>query len=144
MFKELSRWYNLFLSKRALPKRLRKRADKYYRITLRDFIKKSGRKPNKNELFEIVVKTSHRAYGARRTWNGPGHDVRQLIRKYLLLKNRIRLKYELQPLKRKRRNKKGRNRKGRISKRRNSKRSNKKKPWWIEDREIARRGEEVW
>ncbi len=29
-------------------------------------------------------------------------------------------------------------------KRRNSKRSNKKKPWWIQDREIARRGEEVW
>jgi len=139
----LNRIWNLFLTKIKLSKKIRKRADKYFNRSLREFRKKKKRKPNRNELFLLVVKASHRtigvkearkklekryedlwvqdAYGVHDVKTGKyirddltergskkfrrkvidnklklDHNKRQWIRKYLLLKNKIRDNYKIQ------------------------------------------------
>ena len=71
-------------------------AQKYFNKTLREFRNKKHRKPNRNEMFLLVVKASHRAIGIKRAGGSIGHIKRQRIRKYLLLKNKIRDNYKIQ------------------------------------------------
>ncbi|MFC1685604.1 hypothetical protein ACFLZZ_01120 [Nanoarchaeota archaeon] len=94
--KELHRWFNLLITKLVLPKKSRNRADHYFSRTLKDFRKRKHRKPNRNEIFLLVVKTSHRVFGAKKFRGWKGHLKRQWVRKYLLLKNKIRDKFDIQ------------------------------------------------
>ena len=57
---------NFLLTKIILSKKIRKRADRYFNRTLLDFKKEHKRKPNRNDLFLLVVKTSHRAVGIKK------------------------------------------------------------------------------
>ncbi len=92
LFREL----NLLFTRILLSERIRNRADKYFNRTLKEFKSKNHRKPNRDELFLLVVKASHRTMGVKRARGGEGHIKRQWIRKYLLLKNKIREKYKIQ------------------------------------------------
>ncbi|PJE81393.1 hypothetical protein COU58_02840 [Candidatus Pacearchaeota archaeon CG10_big_fil_rev_8_21_14_0_10_32_42] len=90
------RQINLMISKWFLSLRIRKRADKYFHKTLNDFVKKNKRKPTSDEQFLLVVKASHRTLGIKKARGKKGHLERQWIRKYLLLKHKIRNKYKIQ------------------------------------------------
>jgi hypothetical protein len=92
----LYRELNLLFLKIVLSNKIRSRADKYFRRTIKEFKNRHHRKPDRDELFSLVVKTSHRTIGIRRLGGVEGHIKRQRIRKYLLLKNRIRKRYRLQ------------------------------------------------
>ncbi|MFH1290330.1 MAG: hypothetical protein ABIH92_02885 [Nanoarchaeota archaeon] len=76
---------------------LQKKADSCFAKRLRDFKKKHNRKPDRNEIFLLVVSTSHDAIKQR---TRIGHRTRQRVRKYLLLKNNIRKDYKMQRPKR--------------------------------------------
>ena len=93
---KLYRSLNLFFIKFVLSKRIRKRADRYFKRTLREYKKKHRKKPGRDRLFLLVVKASHRTLGVRKARGIGGHYKRQWIRKYLLLKNRIRDNYKIQ------------------------------------------------
>jgi len=93
---KISKFLNLLISKIILSKNSRKRADHYFSITLREFRKRKHRKPNRNEIFLLVVKASHRTAGIKTAGGKSRHIKRQWIRKYLLLKNNIRDKYNIQ------------------------------------------------
>ena len=95
LIKKLSKILNLLIIKIILSKKIRKRADRLFSKTLREF-KKKHKKPDRNELFLLVVKASHRVLGAKKHRGTKGHLKRQQIRKYLLLKNNIRDKYKIQ------------------------------------------------
>jgi hypothetical protein len=99
LFKFLYRQVNLLFIKLALPIKIRRRADKYFNRTLEEFRKKYKRKPDRNEMFLLVVKASHRTAGIKRIPGKEGHIKRQWIRKYLLLKSNIRDKYKIQEAK---------------------------------------------
>jgi|TARA_B100001971_G_C18211448_1_gene550968 hypothetical protein len=96
LFRELHRKLNLLITKYVLSERIRNRADKYFNRTLKEFKNKKHRKPDRNELFLLVVKTSHRVIGVKKAKGSKGHIKRQWIRKYLLLKNKIRDNFKIQ------------------------------------------------
>lgn len=96
LFKYLDREINLLFAKLVLSTNLRERADRYMGITIQEFRRRHKRKPNRNEIFLLVVKASHRTLGIRSLGGKRGHIKRQWIRKYLLLKNNIRDKYKIQ------------------------------------------------
>lgn len=96
LLKQLSRIFNLLTIRVILSNRLRKRADKYFNRTLRDFRKRYRKEPDNNEKFLLVVKASHRTSGAKHSRGKRGHIKRQWIRKYLLLKYKIRNDYKIQ------------------------------------------------
>lgn len=105
LMKKIDIFFNLLITKIVLSKRLRKRADKYFSKTLKEFKRRKHRKPNRDEIFLLVVKASHRARGVNRDKNEvQGHFKRQWIRKYLLLKNNIRDRYDIQGERRRKRN----------------------------------------
>ena len=95
-FLELNRSLNLLFTKIVLSQRIRKRADRYYNRTLKEFRKKHHRKPDRNESFLLVVKTRHRVLGVKIAGGSKGHIKRQWVTKYLLLKNRIRDSFKIQ------------------------------------------------
>lgn len=99
LFRYLHRQINLLFTKLALSIKIRRRADKYFNITLQEFRKKHKRKPDGDEIFLLVVKASHRTAGVKTISGKKGHIKRQWIRKYLLLNNNIRYKYSLQEAK---------------------------------------------
>jgi len=96
---------NLIKARLIIPFKIRRRADRLFDRTIKEFKKKHKRKPKEKELFGLVVKTSHRVIGIkssrRQRLRKLGHFERQWIRKYLLLKNNIRDKYKIQPVKEK-------------------------------------------
>jgi len=96
LYRFLHKKLNLLLLILNLPKDIRKRADKYFNKSKSEFRLKHNKKPNRDELFLLVVKSSHRALGVKKASGKKGHYNRQLIRKYLLLKNNIRDKYKIQ------------------------------------------------
>ncbi len=96
LFTYLSKNLNLLLIKIFLSQKIRNRADKYFKMTIRDFKNKNHRKPNRDELFLLVVKTSHRTIGVKKIGGYKGHIKRQQIRKYLLLSNNLRNNYKIQ------------------------------------------------
>ncbi len=96
LFRYLNGKINLLFAKIILSTNIKKRADKYLRITIQEFRKSHKRKPNRDELFLLVVKASHRTLGIKKARGEKGHIKRQWIRKYLLLKNKIRDKYKIQ------------------------------------------------
>ena len=87
---------NLFLTKLILPIKLRNRADRYFDKTVKEFVKTHKRIPDRDEIFLLVVKSSHRTLGIKKSRGKKGHIKRQWIRKYLLLKNNIRSRYKIQ------------------------------------------------
>lgn len=98
--KQFSRTFNLLITKIILSNKLRKRADKYFNKTIGEFKKEHNRKPDRNEIFLLVVKASHRTLGIKSSrkqrLKNLGHTKRQWIRKYLLLKYRIRDNFKIQ------------------------------------------------
>jgi len=96
LYNYFHRQINLIISKLSLSIRIRRRADKYFHRTLDDFIKRNKRKPTRDEQFLLVVKASHRTLGIKKARGRRGHLERQWIRKYLLLKNKVRDKYKIQ------------------------------------------------
>lgn len=92
---------NLIFAKIVLSKKIRNRANRDFDRTLREFRKKKRRKPNRDEIFLLVVKASHRTLGVKRAIGEQGHMKRQWIRKYLLLRNNVRSNYKIQKSKRK-------------------------------------------
>ncbi|MFH1238196.1 MAG: hypothetical protein V1491_02045 [archaeon] len=87
---------NLIISKLVLSKRIRERADKYFNLSIKEFRKRNKKAPNRNEIFLLVVKASHRTLGIKKAKGRKGHIKRQQIRRYLILKNNIRQNYKLQ------------------------------------------------
>lgn len=80
-------WFRL---KIKLPYRLKIKADKKFKKLLKKFEERNKRKPNKKELFRIIINASHitiRKSGKR------AHFGRQKIRKYLLEKHKVVKKY---------------------------------------------------
>ena len=72
---------------------LRKKSDLAFATRLYKFKKKYKRNPNRNEMFLIVVTTSHDVV---KQLGRKGHWTRQRVRKYLLEKNKIRVSYRMQ------------------------------------------------